>query len=63
MQYKFIYNIDSNRQVGEWTTPENSQDVNGDGSAFVFNEEISAGNFDPGTHAVKLERLILQVMR
>jgi hypothetical protein len=57
MQYKFIYNIDSNRQVGEWTTPGDLQDVYGDGSAFVFNEEVSAGNFDPGRHAVEIRAI------
>ena len=58
IQYKFTYNFGSSSQeVTAWTTPENSQDVNGDGSAFVFNEEISAGNFDPGTHAVTVRAI------
>lgn len=58
IQYKFTYNFGSSSQeVTAWTTPENLQDVNGDGSAFVFNEEISAGNFDPGTHAVTVRAI------
>ena len=55
VQYKIIYNYRSPDQAAaEWTTPRDLQDVNGDGSAFVFNEEISAGNFDPGEHAVEI---------
>jgi hypothetical protein len=55
VQYKIIYNYRSpNQAAAEWTTPRDLQDVNGDGSAFVFNEEISAGNFDPGEHAVEI---------
>jgi len=54
IQYKFIYNVDGVRQVAEWTTPEDLQDVYGDGSTFIFNEEVSAGNFDPGRHAVEI---------
>ena len=57
VQYKFLYNYSDDRppsQVGEWIVPENLQDANGDGSAFVFVEEISAGNFANGLHAMEV---------
>lgn len=53
MQYKFTSNYGSNtQQVGSWITPEVLEDLNGDGSALVFMEEFSAGNFNNGLHAV-----------
>tara|TARA_B100000575_G_scaffold177917_1_gene142700 strand:- start:138 stop:3389 length:3252 start_codon:yes stop_codon:yes gene_type:complete len=55
MQYKFIFNYStSNTEYDEWITPANLQDVYGDGTAFVFVEEYSAGNFANGEHAIRI---------
>ena len=55
MQYKFIFNYSSGTQdVDSWQTPENLQDVNQDGSAFVFSQTLSAGNFANGEHALQV---------
>ena len=51
MQYKFTYNFGTgSSEVTAWQTPDNLQDVNQDGSAFIFSQDISAGNFDNGRH-------------
>ena len=53
MQYKFTYNYGSGfSEVTAWQTPDNLQDVNQDGSAFVFSQDVSAGNFANGQHAL-----------
>jgi hypothetical protein len=55
MQYKFIFNYSSGSQaVDSWQTPENLQDVNQDGSAIVFSQTLSAGNFANGEHALQV---------
>ena len=58
MQYKFTSNYGTNTQeVGSWITPQVLEDVNGDGSALVFMEEFSAGNFNNGQHAVTVRAI------
>ncbi|MED6338761.1 MAG: hypothetical protein VYC12_07010, partial [Candidatus Thermoplasmatota archaeon] len=51
MQYKFTYNFGTGfAEVTSWQNPDNLQDVNQDGSAFIFSQDFSAGNFDNGRH-------------
>ena len=58
MQYKFTSNFGTNtQQVGSWITPEVLEDVHGDGSALVFMEEFSAGNFNNGQHALTVRAI------
>jgi hypothetical protein len=58
MQYKFTSNFGTNtQQVGSWITPEVLEDVHGDGSALVFMEEFSAGNFNNGEHALTVRAI------
>ncbi len=52
-QYRFVYNYGSGASSNSpWTTPQNIQDVNGDFSSLVMDENINSGNFDSGAHAV-----------
>ena len=58
IQYKFINNYGSGNAVTTpWTIPSDIQDVLGDNKSFVFSEEVSAGNFEPGTHAVQIRAI------
>ena len=58
IQYKFIYNYGSgNAETTPWTIPSDIQDVLGDNKSLVFSEEVSAGNFEPGTHAVQIRAI------
>jgi hypothetical protein len=58
IQYKFIYNYGSgNAETTPWTIPSDVQDVLGDNKSLVFSEEVSAGNFQPGTHAVQIRAI------
>ena len=58
IQYKFTSNVGTSSQsVDSWITPETLEDVYGDGSAFVFMEEYSAGNFNNGVHAVTVRAI------
>ena len=53
MQYKFTYNFGTgSSSVSAWQTPDNLQDIEGDGSAFIFSEQMSAGDFDFGRHVL-----------
>ena len=54
MQYKFTrnYGSPSGSSVGAWQTPDSLQDLEGDGSAFIFSEQISAGDFNNGRHVL-----------
>ena len=40
-----------------WQTPEGLEDVNQDGSAFVFSQTLSAGNFANGEHALQVRAI------
>ena len=40
-----------------WTIPSDIQDVLGENKSLVFSEEVSAGNFEPGTHAVQIRAI------
>ena len=42
-QYRFIYNYGSGQLQLPWTTPQNIQDVNGDLSSLVMDENINSG--------------------
>ena len=58
IQYKFVYNYGSGfAETTAWMDPDTVQDINGDYTALVFNQEVSAGNFDPGTHAVTVRAI------
>ncbi|MEC7096611.1 MAG: hypothetical protein VXW70_00260, partial [Candidatus Thermoplasmatota archaeon] len=58
IQYKFIFNYSSpSQQVDSWQTPEGLEDVNQDGSAFVFSQTLSAGNFANGEHALQVRAI------
>ena len=58
IQYKFTSNVGSSSQsVDSWITPETLEDVYGDGTAFVFMEEYSAGNFNNGVHSVTVRAI------
>ena len=58
IQYKFIYNYGSGNAVTTpWTIPTDIQDVLGENKSLVFSEEVSAGNFEPGTHAVQIRAI------
>ena len=53
MQYKFTYNFGTgSSSVSAWQTPDNLQDIEGDGSALIFSEQMSAGDFDFGRHVL-----------
>ena len=52
-QYQFTYNYGpGDTSFGVWTTPQNIQDLNGDNSSLVIDENINSGNFESGQHAV-----------
>ena len=52
-QYRFTYNYGSGASsTSPWTTPQNVQDINGDYSSLVMDEDINSGNFESGEHAV-----------
>ena len=58
IQYKFVYNYGSGfAETTAWMDPDIIQDINGDYTALIFNQEISAGNFDPGVHAVTVRAI------
>ena len=58
IQYKFIFNYSSpSQEVDSWQTPEGLEDVNQDGSAFVFSQTLSAGNFANGEHALQVRAI------
>jgi len=58
VQYKFVYNYGSgNAETTPWTIPSNVQDVLGENKSLVFSEDVSAGNFEPGTHAVQIRAI------
>ena len=52
-QYRFTYNYGSGATTtSPWTTPLILQDINGDNSSLVMDEDINSGNFESGQHAV-----------
>ena len=58
VQYKFTYNYATgDSSTTPWTFPTNLQSLDEDNKTVVFSEEISAGNFEPGTHAVSIRAI------
>jgi hypothetical protein len=52
-QYRFTYNFGTGASsTSPWTTPTILQDLNGDNSSLVMDEDINSGNFESGQHAV-----------
>ena len=52
-QYRFTYNYGSgSASTSPWTTPTQIQDLDGDNSSLVMDEDINSGNFESGQHAV-----------
>ena len=52
-QYRFIYNYGSGAaSTSPWTNPQNLQDINGDYSSLVIDDNINSGNFESGQHSV-----------
>jgi len=52
-QYKFTYNYGTgNSQSTPWSEATSVTDLDGDNRSMVFDMEFSAGNFEPGQHAV-----------
>jgi hypothetical protein len=52
-QYRFTYNYGSgSASTSPWTTPTQLQDLDGDNSSLVMDEDINSGNFESGQHAV-----------
>ena len=55
IRYQFIKNHGSgNSETTPWTFPSEVQNLNDDNRSVVFVEDVSAGNFDPGTHAITI---------
>ncbi len=52
-QYKFTYNYGTgNSQSTPWSEATSVTDLDGDNRSMAFDMEFSAGNFEPGQHAV-----------
>ena len=58
VQYKFTYNYaTADSSTTPWTSPSNLQSLDEENKTVIFSEEISAGNFEPGTHAVSIRAI------
>lgn len=52
-QYRFTYNYGSgSTALSPWTTPTQLQNLNGDNTSLLIDEDINSGNFESGQHAV-----------
>jgi hypothetical protein len=52
-QYRFTYNYGSgSTALSPWTTPTQLQNLNGDNTSLLLDEDINSGNFESGQHAV-----------
>jgi hypothetical protein len=52
-QYRFTYNYGSgSTALSKWTTPTQLQNLNGDNTSLLLDEDINSGNFESGQHAV-----------